>query len=82
MVDNDVLDVVKSIDQKLNALLAVEVARLQAEDPSLTESRHPSVESILAAAGMTQTAIAQLLGKSVQAVSQRLAKEKEVRAKS
>lgn len=75
MIDKELLDTAKAIDQKLNAILAIEAARLQSEDPDLSDSRHPSVESIVAAAGMTQTTIGQLLGKSFQAVSQRLAKD-------
>ncbi len=66
-----------AIHRKLNALLAVTVQRLLIEDPSLAAPRPRTIDQLLSDAGLRQAEIADLLGKTPQAVSQALSRSKK-----
>ena len=66
-----------AIHRKLNALLAVTVQRLLVEDESLADPRPRNIDQLLADAGLRQAEIADLLGKTPQAVSQALARSRK-----
>ncbi len=68
-----------SIERKVNALLAVEIARLQQEDADLAPSRHPSIDALLDSAGLSGKEIADLLGKTQRAVSNQLSSARKSR---
>ena len=65
----------EAIDRKLAALLALATHRLLLEDPELANPRPRSIDQILNDVGLSQGEIANLLGKTPQAVSYMLAKE-------
>jgi hypothetical protein len=65
----------EAIDRKLAALLALATHRLLLEDPELANPRPRSIDQILHDVGLSQGEIANLLGKTPQAVSYMLAKE-------
>lgn len=74
MTDSDVLEVLRSIDAKASAMLAIQVHRTLIEDPDLAAPRPRSIDRLLYDAGLTQSQVATALGKTVQAVSQMLKK--------
>lgn len=65
----------EAIDTKLAALLALVTHRILMDDAELAKPRPRSIDRILHDAGMSQGEIANLLGKTPQAVSYMLAKE-------
>ncbi len=67
----------QSIDTKLAALVAIHTHRLLVDDPDLAKPRPRSIDRLLHDVGLSQSEIAQILGKSPQAVSQALGKEKK-----
>ncbi|MEE9298130.1 MAG: hypothetical protein V3V29_03755 [Acidimicrobiia bacterium] len=64
----------KSMDAKLSALVALQTHRVLIEDAELARPRPRSIDKLLSDAGLTQAEIGAILGKSVQAVSQMIAK--------
>lgn len=71
----DELELLRSIDVKLGALLALETQRLLREDPELADPRPRSIDRLLADTGLSRTEIASILGKTPQAVGQMLKKD-------
>ncbi len=67
----------ESIDTKLGALVAIHTHRLLIDDPDLAKPRPRSIDKLLHDVGLSQSEIAQVLGKSPQAVSQALGREKK-----
>ena len=74
MVDEVTIKLLESIDKKLTAMLALQTHRTLLEDADLASPRPRSIDKLLHDAGLSQVQIAALLGKSVQAVSQMIAK--------
>ena len=68
MADDD------EIARLLHALVAIDTERLLRDHPSLGASRFTSIEAVLLSAGLKNVEIAEVLGKSPQAVSQALAR--------
>lgn len=60
---------IDTIERKLSALLAVSIHRLLLEEPSLARPRPRNIDQLLTDAGLRQAEIAELLGKTQQAVS-------------
>ena len=60
-------DLLKSIDTKLSALLAITLDQYL-RDTGVAKARHPSVDTMLRAAGVSAKDIAALLGKTERAV--------------
>ncbi len=75
MTQPESLEILQSIEAKLSALLAIEIHRTLIDDEGLAKPRPRSIDRLLSDAGLDQTEIAALLGKSASAVSQMLAKE-------
>lgn len=73
--DQTEIELLNGLDRKLSALLAITVHRALIEDTDLANPRPRSIDKLLSDAGLSQREIATLLGKSVSAVSQMLAKE-------
>ena len=73
MTDDIAAALLISIDTKLSALLALQAHRALVEDPD-ARPRPRSIDKLLSDAGLTQMQIGATLGKSVQAVSQMIAK--------
>lgn len=71
------IKVLQSIDTKLGALIAIHAHRLLVDDPDLAKPRPRSIDKMLHDVGLSQSEIAQILGKSPQAVSQALGREKK-----
>ncbi len=69
-------ELLRAIDQKLGALVAIHTHRLLIEDPELAKPRPRSIDKMLSDVGLRQAEIAKILGKSPQAVGQILGKEK------
>ena len=65
----------RAIDIKLGALVAIQSHRLLSDDPNLAKPRSRSIDKMLFDVGMRQSEIGQLLGKTRQAVGQSLKKQ-------
>lgn len=74
MTEHEIVEVLKSIDTKLSALVAIHTHRLLVETPDLAKPRPRSVDRLLHDAGLSQQEIANVLGKTTQAVGQVLKK--------
>lgn len=74
MTDPETTAILKSIEAKMSALLAITVHQALVDDPDLPNPRPRSIDKLLLNAGLTHTQIASQLGKSVSAVSQMIAK--------
>lgn len=74
-MDTESLAILRSIDARLSALLAISVEDLLRRTPELANPRPRSIDRLLTDAGLDQAQVATLLGKSPQAVSQQLAKD-------
>jgi hypothetical protein len=71
---DEMLAVLKRLDTKLSALLAILVDQ-HLRDTGLAQPRPRSIDRMLVDVGLTGAEVARLLGKSPQAVSQVLAKD-------
>lgn len=76
MSDSDQMELLQAIDTKLRALIAIHTHKLLTEDPDLASPRPRSIDKMLHDIGLNQAEIAEILGKSRQAVGQILRKEK------
>lgn len=74
MDDTQVVEYLESIDAKLTALVSLQTHRILIEDESLARPRPRSMDKMLHDAGLSQKQISAVLGKSVQAVGQMIAK--------
>jgi hypothetical protein len=74
-MDAESLEILRSIDARLSAMLAITVEDLLRRTPELATPRPRSIDRLLTDAGLDQGEVAALLGKSPQAVSQQLAKD-------
>jgi hypothetical protein len=72
----ETLDVLRSIDSKLSVLLAMAIDGHLRSNPELGSSRHPSLDSLLSEAGLSSRQIGLLLGKTRQAVEQKISRER------
>jgi hypothetical protein len=77
-LDNEFLD---NIDRKLTALLALAAEEYIRETPENSTSRSRLVEEILLDSGLTSHEAAKMLGKSRQAVEQRVARSATTNSK-
>lgn len=77
MSDKEVQDLLRSIDGKLTALISIHTQRLLADDPQLANPRPRPIDVILHDAGLGQQEIANILGKTRQAVGHILRKERD-----
>jgi len=75
MPDEEAAGLLKAIDIKLGALLAIEIQRLLIEDSNLAKPRPRSVDKMLSDVGLSNAQIGALLGKTRQGVGATLAKE-------
>jgi len=75
MPDEETVGLLKAIDIKLGALLAIETQRLLIEDSNLAKPRPRSVDKMLSDVGLSNAQIGALLGKTRQGVGATLAKE-------
>lgn len=75
MEETDDTELLRAIDTKLGALVAIHTHRLLIEDPDLAKPRPRSIDKMLFDVGLTQADIGRLLGKTRQAVGQSLKKE-------
>ena len=78
---NEETELLKRIDAKLGALLAIGVEDLLRRTPELANPRPRSIDRLLTDVGLGQSEIASLLGKSPQAVGQMLRSEGRKTAK-
>ena len=75
MQDSDEqLEILRSIDLKLSALLAVTTNQYLRSSPDLADPRPRSIDQILNDAGLASREIGKLLGKTRQAVEAKLGK--------
>lgn len=74
MSQDKLIEILEGIDRKLSAMLAMYAYRLLLEDEELGKAKSRSIDRLLVDAGLKQGEIADLLGKSPQAVSQMLKK--------
>lgn len=74
MTDTQAMKHLESIDAKLSVLIALQTHRVLIEDDDLASPRPRSIDKLLHDAGLSKTQISAVLGKSVQAVSQMIAK--------
>lgn len=77
MERSDETELLKAIDTKLSALVAIHTQRLLADSPDLARPRPRSIDKLLHDVGLSQAEIARILGKTPQAVGQILKKEKK-----
>lgn len=75
MDESQCTQLLRAIDAKLGALVAIHTHRLLMEDPDLAKPRPRSIDRLLHDAGLSQAAIGKMLGKTPQAVSQALKKD-------
>lgn len=73
-MSDEILEELKSINTKMTALLTITVDR-HLRDTDIAKPRPRSIDRMLSDIGLSNTEIAKLLGKSVQAVGQNLSKE-------
>ena len=74
MTEHEITQILKAMDRKLSALVAIHTQRLLVEDSDLAKPRPRSVDRLLHDAGLSQQEIADVLGKTRQAVGQVLKK--------
>lgn len=74
MAEDEIAQILKAMDTKLSALVAIHTQRLLAEAPDLAKPRPRSIDKLLHDAGLSQQEIADVLGKTRQAVGQALKK--------
>lgn len=74
MDESENTQLLRSIDTKLGALVALHAHRLLMEDADLAKPRPRSIDRLLADAGLSQGEIGAVLGKTRQAVGQVLKK--------
>ena len=74
MTEHEITQILKAMDAKLSALVAIHTQRLLVEDSDLAKPRPRSVDKLLHDAGLNQQEIADVLGKTRQAVGQVLKK--------
>jgi hypothetical protein len=74
MSQDKMIEILSGIDRKLSAIVAMYAYRLLLEDEDLGRAKARSIDRLLADAGLKQGEVADLLGKSPQAVSQMLKK--------
>lgn len=70
------LEVLRNIDSKMSALLALAIDGHFRSNPELGSSRHPSLDSLFSEAGLSSRQIGLLLGKTRQAVEQKISRER------
>lgn len=75
MDESQLIRLLRAIDAKLGALLAIHTYRLLVDEPDLAKPRRRSIDRLLHDAGLSQAEIGQILGKTQQAVSQVLKKD-------
>ena len=78
--NDELLLLLRGIDRKLSALLAVSVDQSLRSSEGLAKPRPRTIDRLLSDAGLLGTEIARTLGKSPQAVSQVLASDAKTRA--
>lgn len=70
-------ELLESIDQSLHVLVALTTRLVQVLDPSLSDPKHPSLDSLLTEAGLSQAQVALVLGKDASSVSRQLSRDQE-----
>lgn len=75
-MNEDVLNELKKLNRNVSAMLAITVDR-HLRDTDLAKPRPRSIDRMLADLGLTGTEIAKLLGKTPQAVSLALSRDKQ-----
>lgn len=80
-MNEDTLNELKKLNRNVSAMLAITVDR-HLRDTDLAKPRPRSIDRLLADLGLTGAEIAKLLGKTPQAVSIALSKDKQAVAKS
>ena len=65
----------RAIDTKLGALVAIHTHRLLVEDADLAKPRPRSIDRLLSDVGLSQSEIGRILGKTRQAVGQALQRD-------
>ena len=75
MDESQSTQLLRAIDTKLGALVAIHTHRLLMDAPDLAKPRPRSIDRLLSDAGLSQAAIGQILGKTRQAVGQVLKKD-------
>lgn len=74
MNEPETTQLLRAIDVKLGALVALHTHRLLVDTPDLASPRPRSIDRLLADAGLGQAEIGRILGKTRQAVSLALKK--------
>ena len=75
MDELEITQLLQSIDTKLGALVALHTHRLLLDDEDLAKPRPRSIDRLLLDAGLSQTEIGRMLGKTRQAVGQVLKRD-------
>lgn len=75
-MNEDILNELKKLNRNISAMLAITVDR-HLRDTDLAKPRPRSIDRMLADLGLTGAEIAKLLGKTPQAVSIALSKDKQ-----
>ena len=75
-MDDDARSTLQSIETTLRALVGLVAYRLQTEDEALPGPRKRTIDRLLYDAGLTQAEVGRILGKTPQAVSQVLKRER------
>lgn len=70
-------EILKRIDSKLAALLAITVDQYLRDNPDVAKPRHESIDQLLVGVGLPVKDVAALLNKSEQAVYQMLNRTKK-----
>ena len=75
MDESEITQLLRAIDTKLGALVALHTHRLLLGDEDLAKPRPRSIDRLLLDAGLSQIEIGRVLGKTRQAVGQALKKD-------
>lgn len=75
MDESESIRLLRAIDNRLGALVTIHTHRLLMEDDDLAKPRPRSIDRLLVDAGLSQTEVGRILGKTRQAVGQALKKD-------